>query len=75
MQFERVKGFFADIEKEHWDVAVGGKIESGGEGYFINPTIIDNPADDSRIVVEEPFGISPISSSLGLSPRSHLNIL
>jgi acyl-CoA reductase-like NAD-dependent aldehyde dehydrogenase len=68
MQFERVKGFFADIEKEKWDVAVGGKIDSGGEGYFINPTIIDNPADDSRIVVEEPFGINTVSSFWRGSP-------
>ncbi|KAK4233608.1 aldehyde dehydrogenase domain-containing protein, partial [Achaetomium macrosporum] len=25
-------------------------------GYFIEPAIIDNPPEDSRIVVEEPFG-------------------
>ncbi|TAL03075.1 MAG: aldehyde dehydrogenase family protein [Rhodospirillaceae bacterium] len=25
-------------------------------GYFIAPTIIDNPPDDARVVVEEPFG-------------------
>ncbi|KAJ5041516.1 uncharacterized protein L3040_005101 [Drepanopeziza brunnea f. sp. 'multigermtubi'] len=55
MQYERVKGFFADIEKEQWTVAFGGKVENTS-GYFINPTIIDNPADDSRIVTEEPFG-------------------
>jgi acyl-CoA reductase-like NAD-dependent aldehyde dehydrogenase len=56
MQFERVKGFFDDIEKENLKVAVGGK-NPGGTGYFITPTIIDRPAEDSRIVIEEPFGI------------------
>lgn len=56
MQYERVKGFFADIEKENWNVAVGGKNEEGKAGFFINPTIIDRPADESRIVTEEPFG-------------------
>jgi acyl-CoA reductase-like NAD-dependent aldehyde dehydrogenase len=56
MQYERVSGFFADIEKENWKVAVGGKIPSGSSGYFINPTIIDRPDEKSRIVVEEPFG-------------------
>lgn len=56
MQFERVKGFFTDIEKEKWNVAVGGKGDMGKTGYFIEPTIIDNPPADSRIVVEEPFG-------------------
>lgn len=55
MQYERVKGFFADIGKENWQVAVGGEVWES-KGYFIDPTIIDNPAEDSRIVVEEPFG-------------------
>ncbi|KAF4493289.1 long-chain-fatty-acid- ligase [Fusarium agapanthi] len=53
-QFKRVKGFFEDIEKEGWSVAVGGKIESSN-GYFVNTTIIDVPPETSRIVVEEPF--------------------
>ncbi|KFY34229.1 hypothetical protein V494_06946 [Pseudogymnoascus sp. VKM F-4513 (FW-928)] len=62
MQYNRIKGFFDDIEKEGWKVAVGGKIEES-PGYFINPTIIDRPKEDSRIVVEEPFGpILPILS-------------
>ena len=56
MQYERVKGFFADIEKQGQKVAVGGKNDHGPNGYFITPTIIDNPSDESRIVVEEPFG-------------------
>jgi acyl-CoA reductase-like NAD-dependent aldehyde dehydrogenase len=55
MQFEKVKTFFSDIEKENWNVAVGGK-NKDKLGYFIAPTIIDRPADDSRIVTEEPFG-------------------
>ncbi|KAL2061299.1 hypothetical protein VTL71DRAFT_7572 [Oculimacula yallundae] len=55
MQYERVKGFFSEIEKEKWNVACGGKVEKTN-GYFITPTIIDNPADDARIVTEEPFG-------------------
>ncbi|PVH70035.1 aldehyde dehydrogenase [Cadophora sp. DSE1049] len=56
MQYERVKSFFSDIGKENWSVALGGKIEQDKPGYFITPTIIDKPADDSRIVTEEPFG-------------------
>jgi acyl-CoA reductase-like NAD-dependent aldehyde dehydrogenase len=62
MQYEKVKTFFSDIEKENWNVAVGGKNE-GKTGYFITPTIIDRPADSSRIVTEEPFGpILPLLS-------------
>ncbi|KAJ4303914.1 hypothetical protein N0V88_001514 [Collariella sp. IMI 366227] len=50
MQFELVKDMYAQIEKSGWKVALEGK------GYFIEPAIIDNPPEDSRIVVEEPFG-------------------
>lgn len=57
MQFEKVKSFFADIEKEKWNVAVGGiDVNEKKPGFFITPTIIDKPAEDSRIVTEEPFG-------------------
>ncbi|EFW20871.1 hypothetical protein D8B26_002830 [Coccidioides posadasii str. Silveira] len=56
MQFEKVKTFFAEIEKQNWNVAVGGKSDLGKPGYFIEPTIIDRPPEDSKIVVEEPFG-------------------
>ena len=56
MQYERVRGFFNEIEKEKWKVAVGGKLDTKANGYYIDPTIIDNPPDSSRIVLEEPFG-------------------
>lgn len=63
MQYEKVRSLFDDIEKEKWEVAVGGTIDTDVTGYFVNPTIIDNPCDDSRIVTEEPFGpILPIMS-------------
>ncbi|KAK2794239.1 hypothetical protein FQN50_009933 [Emmonsiellopsis sp. PD_5] len=63
MQYERVKGFFAEIEKEKWTVATGGTAEIRKPGYFVQPTIIDQPPSDSRIVVEEPFGpIVPLVS-------------
>lgn len=55
MQYEKVKGFFADIEKEGLKVATGGT-NPDGPGYFITPTIIDRPDAGSRIVTEEPFG-------------------
>ncbi|KAJ5597586.1 Aldehyde dehydrogenase N-terminal [Penicillium hordei] len=56
MQFDRVQGFLDDIEKENWSVATGGKNIDRSSGYFMTPTLIDNPPDDSRIVQEEPFG-------------------
>ncbi|KAJ4308947.1 hypothetical protein N0V84_011782 [Fusarium piperis] len=64
MQYNRVKTFFDDIEKQGWKVATGGKMDpQPNGGYFVTPTIIDNPPEKSRIVVEEPFGpILPLMS-------------
>ena len=60
MQYERVKGFLDDVKKQNQTVAIGGTPhDSSGKGYFIKPTIVDNPPDSSRIVVEEPFGRCP----------------
>lgn len=58
LQFKKVKDLLADIEAEHLEIAVGGTqtLNTAGKGYFLPPTIVDNPPDSSRIVVEEPFG-------------------
>lgn len=67
MQYDRVNTFIADIEKDSLKVVVGGSREESkksGKGYFVNPTIIDNPSNDSRLVVEEPFGECTLPSSL-----------
>ncbi|KAH7346225.1 putative aldehyde dehydrogenase [Rhexocercosporidium sp. MPI-PUGE-AT-0058] len=62
MQYDRVKSFFKDAESEKMNIAVGG-VNPSGKGYFITPTIVDRPAEDSRLVVEEPFGpIVPLLS-------------
>ncbi|KAK7018448.1 aldehyde dehydrogenase-like protein [Favolaschia claudopus] len=56
MQFKFVKDMYADVDKYGWTAALQGKARDDSKGYFIEPAIIDNPPDDSRIVVEEPFG-------------------
>ncbi|KAL3440366.1 Aldehyde/histidinol dehydrogenase [Aspergillus insuetus] len=62
MQYNRVKTFFDDIKKQGWSAVTGGEIKPSS-GYFIRPTIIDRPPENSRIVVEEPFGpIVPLLS-------------
>lgn len=54
-QYDIVKGFVNEsLDKGH-KFALGGAVEPG-QGFFIQPTIIDNPPEDSRIVAEEPFG-------------------
>lgn len=53
-QYERVTSLIADAK------AQGLKVHQGkapsGDGYFVPITIVDNPPDDSRVVVEEAFG-------------------
>ncbi|RMZ85758.1 hypothetical protein DV737_g474, partial [Chaetothyriales sp. CBS 132003] len=62
MQYGKVKEFFNDVEREKQHVAVGG-VNPTSEGYFITPTIIDRPPEDSKLAVEEPFGpIVPLLS-------------
>ena len=56
MQYDRVKGFFEDSKKQGYKFAVGDQDVAASKGYFVQPTIIDNPPSDSRIIQEEPFG-------------------
>lgn len=55
MQFEKLKDLFANVKAQGHKVLLGGEI-GNGPGYFVPVTIIDNPPEDSRVVVEEPFG-------------------
>ncbi len=57
-QFEHLKDLLADIESTGLNIAAGSTKPLPRNGYFIAPTIIDNPPEDSRIVVEEQFGRS-----------------
>jgi acyl-CoA reductase-like NAD-dependent aldehyde dehydrogenase len=47
---------YSQIDKCNWKTALAGSATEPSKGYFITPSIIDNPPEDSRIVVEEPFG-------------------
>ncbi|KAL6236246.1 hypothetical protein BDW75DRAFT_250277 [Aspergillus navahoensis] len=69
MQYEKVKGFFADLTKEQLSLThADGEPFDNKPGYFIKPTIIDRPAEDSRIATEEQFG--PIVPLLSWSDES-----
>lgn len=61
-QFERVRELLSEVEKTGLKVIAGSTkpMLGAGEdtGYFFAPTVIDNPPDDSKIVVEEQFGES-----------------
>ncbi|TVY42258.1 putative aldehyde dehydrogenase [Lachnellula occidentalis] len=57
LQYNRVKAFLDNIRDNGQSVATGGQVAHAEKnGYFIQPTVIDNPPDDSMIVAEEPFG-------------------
>jgi acyl-CoA reductase-like NAD-dependent aldehyde dehydrogenase len=53
-QFEKVKGFLEDA-KRNGKIVAGGEV-LGRKGYFVQPTIVRDIADDARLVKEEQFG-------------------
>ena len=55
MQFDKLKALFEDARTAGQTFLMGGEITST-KGYFVPITIVDNPPDDSRVVVEEAFG-------------------
>lgn len=57
LQYDRVRLFLDDIQRRKQAIATGGSVVgTASDGLFVHPTVIDNPPDDSKIVVEEPFG-------------------
>jgi acyl-CoA reductase-like NAD-dependent aldehyde dehydrogenase len=54
-QYQRVKQLLEDAKASGLKVLEGAPVPAG-EGYFIPLTLVDNPPDDSRVVVEEAFG-------------------
>jgi len=57
MQYEKVKGLYADAEKNKYKSVDGYDVDlNGTKGFFLTPKIIDNPPDDSLIVTEEQMG-------------------
>ncbi|KAL9601618.1 MAG: hypothetical protein Q9179_002816 [Wetmoreana sp. 5 TL-2023] len=65
MQYAKVQSFFADCKEKGYKFATGnGAAEhrtlegesAHRKGYFVTPTIIENPPSNSKLVTEEPFG-------------------
>ena len=55
-QYEKVAEYYDDCVKNDYRFAVGGTIDRNEAGWFVPVTLVDNPPENSRIVVEEPFG-------------------
>lgn len=59
MQYNFVKQFYLDAQRNGYKFALGSA-EIQDEGNFvIQPAIIDNPPDGSKVVREEAFGMTP----------------
>ncbi|KAL8663696.1 MAG: hypothetical protein Q9202_003642 [Teloschistes flavicans] len=59
MQYAKVHDLYTQINKQGWKTALGGQVpdlDPSTKGYFFEPTIIDDPPADARVVTEEPFG-------------------
>ena len=54
LQYNKVKGLFEDAKKSGYAVAFGGEVKESN-GFFLDPTVIDNPPEDSKLVVDEQF--------------------
>ena len=55
LQYDRVRDLIADAHRTGVKFLLGGEV-SEGKGYFVPVTILDNPPDTARSVVEEAFG-------------------
>ncbi|MBO6531347.1 MAG: aldehyde dehydrogenase family protein [Erythrobacter sp.] len=55
LQYDRLLGLLDKCRMEGLRFACGGEVPMG-PGYFLPPTIIDNPPENARIVCEEQFG-------------------
>ncbi|WP_420231722.1 aldehyde dehydrogenase family protein [Pseudomonas sp. ABY48] len=55
MQYDKVCDLLEDSRRAGHRFLIGGEVGSG-PGFFIPVTLIDNPPEDSRCVVEEAFG-------------------
>src|SRR6202050_5737440 len=70
-QYDKVVEYFEDCKVNGYRFAVGGEIDRRAGGWFLPVTLVDNPPENSRVVVEEPFGpILPV-----LKWRSELDVI
>jgi aldehyde dehydrogenase (NAD+) len=55
LQYDRIMGYIEEGKKEGATLEIGGG-RHGDKGYFIQPTIFSNVAQDAKIMQEEIFG-------------------
>ncbi|KAI5927888.1 aldehyde dehydrogenase [Camillea tinctor] len=63
VNFERAKRFLDDCKKNGYNIVAGGEVRAGKKGYWMPPTIVAKPPEDSLLVQEEQFApIAPVLS-------------
>ena len=56
-QFDRVCGLIADCRAQGHRFIAGGVLpDAAQQGFFVTPSLVDNPPEASRVVQEEAFG-------------------
>lgn len=56
MQYEKVQALVADSKAHGYKFALSPRPITFGKGYYLSPSIVDNPPPTARVVVEEQFG-------------------
>lgn len=57
MQYDKVRELVADCKAQGYRFALSPRpLSTLGAGYYLSPSIVDNPPSTARIVVEEQFG-------------------
>ncbi|KAI8625462.1 aldehyde dehydrogenase-like protein [Xylariaceae sp. FL1651] len=61
--FERAKSFIDDCKKNNHQIVTGGEVKADEKGFWIAPTVVAKPPEDSLLVQEEQFApIAPVLS-------------
>lgn len=70
-QYQKVLSYFGDDKLSGSVICGGGALSGPGlsDGYFVAPTVIERPDEESKVVQEEIFG--PVVSLLGASDLDH----
>jgi len=61
IQYNKVKILFEKAQRERYVVTFGGEVEDK-HGFFLEPTVIDNPSPECALATEEQFVSIPDSS-------------
>jgi len=56
VQYDVVKGIVEDCKSKGYDIVLGGNTEGLGKGFWLPPTIVSRPPEDSVLVQQEQFG-------------------